>query len=106
MTGGPNHAVRGGADYVAKGGEQLQENGLRLGLGVRGEGPHGMAGEAVERVLVKYRSQGLLGLERPVAERRLWFWCGFRRVVVGQQFVPRFHFCESGLPQTHLGFES
>jgi hypothetical protein len=75
MAGGPDHAVRAGADYIAKGREQLQENGLRLGLGVRGEGPHGMAGVAVERVLVEYGSPGLLGRERLLlAKRRLWFW--------------------------------
>jgi hypothetical protein len=46
--------VRAGADHVAKGGEQLQENGLGLGLGVRSQGAHGFSGKAIERVLVEY----------------------------------------------------
>ena len=44
VTGGPNHAVRSGADDVAKGGKQLQEDGLGLRLGVRGQGAHGLPG--------------------------------------------------------------
>ena len=54
VAGGADHAVRAGADDVAKGGEQLQEKGLGLGLGVRGQGAHGFSGEAIERVLVEY----------------------------------------------------
>jgi hypothetical protein len=46
--------VRGGADYVAKGGEQLQEKGLGLGLGVRSQSAHGFSGKAIEGVLVEY----------------------------------------------------
>ena len=56
VAGGADHAVRAGADHVAKGGEQLQENGLGLGLGVRSQGAHGFSGEAIERVFVEYRS--------------------------------------------------
>ncbi len=37
-----------------KGGEQQQENSLRLSLGLRSQGAHGFSGEAVERVLVAY----------------------------------------------------
>jgi len=44
VTGGPNHAVRSGADDVAKGGKQLQEDGLGLRLGVRGQGADGLPG--------------------------------------------------------------
>ena len=58
VTGGPDHTVRSGADDVAKGGEQLQENGFRLGFGVRGLGAHGLPGEAIESVLVEYVLQG------------------------------------------------
>ena len=58
VTGGPDHAVRSGADDVAKGGEQLQENGFRLGFGVRGQGAHGLPGEAIESVPVEYLLQG------------------------------------------------
>ena len=54
VTGGPDHAVGSGADYVAKGGEQLEESGLGLGLGVRGQGAHGLPGESVERVLLEH----------------------------------------------------
>jgi hypothetical protein len=50
VAGGADHAVGAGADHVAEGGEQLEENGLRLGLGV-----HGFSGEAIERVFVEYR---------------------------------------------------
>ena len=61
VTGGADHAVWSGADDVAKGGEQLQENGFGLGLGVRGQGAHGLPGEAIERVLLEYGLQGVLG---------------------------------------------
>ena len=53
VAGGADHAVGAGADDVAKGGEQLQENGLRLGLGVRSQSADGFSGEAVERVFVE-----------------------------------------------------
>jgi hypothetical protein len=62
MTGGADHAVGSGSDYVAKGGEQLEEKGFRLGLGVRGQGAHGFPGEAVEREFFEYGFQGTLGL--------------------------------------------
>ena len=67
VTGGPDHAVGSGADDVAKGGEQLQENGLGLGLGVRGQGAHGLPGEAVEREFFEKGLQGLLGRGRSIA---------------------------------------
>ncbi len=54
VAGGADHAVRAGADHVAKGGEQLQEQGLGLGLGVGSQGAHGISGKAIERVLVEY----------------------------------------------------
>ena len=80
VPGGSDHAVWSGADEVAKGGEQLQENGLGLGLGVRGQGAHGFSGEAIERAFLEYGFHGLLGLGcRFLAERRPWLWLGFRR---------------------------
>ena len=54
LAGGADHAVRAGADHVAKRGEQLQQNGLGLGLGVRSQGAHGFSGESIERVFVEY----------------------------------------------------
>ena len=54
VAGGADHAVRAGADHVAESGEQLQENGLGLGLGVRSQGADGFSGQAVEGVLVEY----------------------------------------------------
>jgi hypothetical protein len=60
--GGDGHAVWAGAKDVAEGGEELQENGLGLGLGVRGQGAHGFPGEAVEREFFEYGFQGTLGL--------------------------------------------
>jgi hypothetical protein len=54
--------VGSGANYVAKGGEQLEENGFGLGLGVRGQGAHGFSGQAIERVLLEYGLVGVLGL--------------------------------------------
>jgi hypothetical protein len=53
QPGGADHAVWAGANDVAKGGEQLQENGFGLGLGVRGQGAHGQAGQAIQRVLLE-----------------------------------------------------
>jgi hypothetical protein len=127
VTGGPNHAVRAGADDVAKGGEQLQENGFRLGFGVRGQGAHGLPGETIERVSVEYGlphgkpgQAGLLGCRRRFLthstslragpERRLWLWLGFWRewsrvdgetaeAGLGEQLVPSpFYLCEGGQP--------
>ncbi len=80
VSGGSDHAVWSGADEVAKGGEELQENGLGLRFGVRGQGAHGFSGEAIERVLLEYGVAQVLGLGRRfLAERRLWLWLGFRR---------------------------
>ena len=87
VTGGPDHTVRSRTDDVAKGGEELQENGFRLGLGVRGQGAHGLPGEAIERVLVEYVSQGWPGgggrlLTHSTwlrAGSGLWLGLGFRR---------------------------
>jgi hypothetical protein len=76
VTGGPDHAVRSGADDVAKGGEQLQED----GFGVRGEGVHDFPGEAIERILLEHGVALVLGLGRRfLTERMLWLWLGFRR---------------------------
>ena len=44
---GLDHAVRGGPDYVAESGEELQQNGGRVGFGVGGNGADDTAGEAV-----------------------------------------------------------
>ena len=76
VTGGADHAVRAGANDVAKGGEQLQENGFGLGLGVRGQGAHGFSGETVERVSLEHGVAGVLGRTRGWRE---WFWGGQRR---------------------------
>jgi hypothetical protein len=68
--------VRAGAKDVAKGGEQLQENGFGLRLGVRGQGAHGFSGQAIERVLVEYGLAGALGrlllVERRLRRTREW----------------------------------
>jgi hypothetical protein len=53
--------VGAGADDVAEGGEQLQEDGFRLGLGVRGEGAHGFSGQAIERELLENGVAGWVG---------------------------------------------
>ena len=52
-----------------KGGEQEQENSLGLGLGVRSQGAHGFSGEGVERVLVAYGPERVVGLLWPTE----WF---------------------------------
>jgi hypothetical protein len=44
---GLDHAVRGGPDYIAESGEELQQNGGRVGFGVGGNGADDTAGEAV-----------------------------------------------------------
>jgi hypothetical protein len=48
VAGVVHHAVGSGADDVAEGSEELEQDGGRVGLGVRGEGADGVAGEAVE----------------------------------------------------------
>jgi hypothetical protein len=47
VTSGSHKAARRGADEVAEGGQELQEDGGGIGFGVRGEGPDGEAGKAV-----------------------------------------------------------
>ena len=47
VTGGSHDAVRRGAGEVAKGGQELQENGSGIGFGMRREGSDGEAGKAV-----------------------------------------------------------
>jgi hypothetical protein len=54
VTGGADYAVRAGAEDVAEGYEQLQENGLGLRLGVRSQGAYGFPGKAIERELLEY----------------------------------------------------
>ena len=39
--------MRGGPDDIAESGEELKQNGGRVGFGVRGNGVHDTAGEAV-----------------------------------------------------------
>jgi hypothetical protein len=47
VTSGSHKAVRRGADEVAEGGQELQEDGGGIGFGVRREGADGEAGKAV-----------------------------------------------------------
>jgi hypothetical protein len=49
MTGGVDHAVGSAPDHVAEGGEELEEDGGRVSLGVRGDGADDEPGEAMER---------------------------------------------------------
>jgi hypothetical protein len=44
---GFDHAVRCGAGHIAKGGEELEENGSGIGLGVGCDGTDRTAGDAV-----------------------------------------------------------
>ena len=54
-----------------KGGEQQQENSLRLSLGLRSQGAHGFPAEAVERVLVGYEPSGFGWAAQPLARGRV-----------------------------------
>ena len=47
MTGGSHDAVRRGADEVAEGGQELQEDGRGIAFGVRREATDDEAGKAV-----------------------------------------------------------
>ena len=47
VTGGSHDAVGRGADEVAKGGQELQEDGSGIGFGVRREATDGEAGKTV-----------------------------------------------------------
>jgi hypothetical protein len=49
----------------SKGGEQQQENRLGLGRDVRSQGAHSFSGEGVERVLVAYGPERVVGLLCP-----------------------------------------
>ena len=48
VTGGSDGAMRRGADQVAEGSEELQEDGSGIGFGVRGKSADGKAGKTVE----------------------------------------------------------
>jgi hypothetical protein len=49
VAGGVDHAVGSAADEVAKGSQQLKENGGRVGFGMGSDGTDHRAGETVER---------------------------------------------------------
>jgi hypothetical protein len=69
VAGGIDHAVRSGADHVAKGGQKLEQNGGGMRLGVRSDGADGEPGVAVKS------GHGKPG-RSCIAERR---WGGGRR---------------------------
>jgi hypothetical protein len=48
MAGSIDHAVGRGTDGIAEGGQQLEEDGGWMGLGVRGQGAYSHPGDAVE----------------------------------------------------------
>ena len=48
MARGTDTAVRGRADEVAEGGQELEEDGGRVGFGVRGEAINDATRDAVE----------------------------------------------------------
>ena len=48
VAGGIDHAVGSAADQVAEDGEKLEENGGRVGLGVRSDGADGESRETVK----------------------------------------------------------
>jgi hypothetical protein len=49
VTGGFHHTVRGRPYKVAEGGKELEENGGRIGFGVRRDGADDSPGDTVER---------------------------------------------------------
>ena len=59
MAGGIDHAVGRGTNGIAERGQQLEEDGGGMGLGVRGQGAHGFSGEAVEGAFVEHGFHGL-----------------------------------------------
>ena len=83
---------------LPKGGEQLQENGFGLGLGVRGQGAHGFSGEAVERVLLEYGLVRVLGLGRRLfLGGRDGLVLGVKAGLGDQLVASLFYVCEGGL---------
>ncbi len=58
VAGGADGAVRRGAEDVAEGGEELQEDSRGVGLGVRSEAADNEAGQAVES---RFSEGGRLG---------------------------------------------
>jgi hypothetical protein len=80
VAGSIHHAVRSTADHVAEDGQQLEENGGRVGLGVGSDGADGASGETVECGRGKLPRQagacGGAGGPIGIAERR---WSGGSR---------------------------
>ena len=54
VAGGFDHAVRAGADEIAKGCEELEEEGRGMGFGVGGEAGDDASGGSVEGGLVEF----------------------------------------------------
>ena len=61
MAGGIDHAVGSAADEVAKGGQQLEKNGGRMGFGVRSDGMDGEPGETLEGGFAQHRDLRAVG---------------------------------------------
>jgi hypothetical protein len=64
VAGGVDQAMGSATDEVAKGGQQLEENGGRVGFGVRSDGIDHRSGKTVERRSGKPRVTGTPGLGR------------------------------------------
>ena len=88
VAGGIDHAVGAGADDVAESGEQLEEDGGGMSLGVRGEGADGEPGEAVKGSIAEYGMLGRGGrlwLRRGESRAGLLLWLGLG--LDAEQFV-------------------
>jgi hypothetical protein len=84
VAGGVDHAVGSAADEVAKGGQQLEKNGGRMGFGVRSDGTHGEPGETMQGGFAQCGVRGSLGRRERWLRRRIWpgcwIWIGFGRL--------------------------
>jgi hypothetical protein len=105
MPSGVDHAVGSAPDQVAEGGEELEEDGGGVSLGVRGDGANDESREAMKRRFGEHRSRALRGRvgrllwgERIyLRSRRLKTRFGLRPVREPEQFGSAlFHFGEGG----------
>ena len=105
MPSGANHAVGSAPGQVAESGEELEEHGGGVSLGVRGDGADGESGEAMKRRFGEHRFRALRGRVRRLLcgqriDLRLWRLntrFGLRPIREPEQFgVASFHFGKGG----------
>ena len=93
------------ADEVAKGGQQLEKNGSRMGFGVRSDGTNGEPCCSVEGGFAQYGICGQVGRCERRLRRLIWpgWWIGIRIRRLGLRLGWEIEELSSALPQARKG---